>query len=336
MSQKPILSKQKKYGLVVCGGTFDLFHKGHKAFLQRIFDNANTVKVGITSDNFANNKKTHQIEPFKIRKLNVQNYLRSITDKKFKIIKIEDIYGPLLDKNLKAEAIAVTKDTKQNAEKIHNKRAELGLAEIETIVVDMDFAENGERISSSRIRLGRLDREGKPLYKTTWLNKNLILPDSLRPELKMPYGKIIKSIPVDINPKQIITVGDITTRRFLSENIIPHLSIVDLKVKRNKEFQDIQELGFGSKTKIYITANKQGSLNGNLFKLISEVILRKQDSVILINGEEDLAFIPVMLTSPLGYKIFYGQPDKGLIESNVTEENKNIIFNLLDKFYIDS
>ena len=39
-----------KYGHLVVGGTFDLMHKGHEAFLQKAFASADKVTIGLTSD----------------------------------------------------------------------------------------------------------------------------------------------------------------------------------------------------------------------------------------------------------------------------------------------
>ena len=54
--------------------------------------------------------------------------------------------------------------------------------------------------------------------------------------------------------------------------------------------------------------------------------------VIKVNGEEDMAVIPVVLASPLGYEIYYGQPGKGVVKIIVTEKIKGEIKNLISKF----
>ncbi len=57
-----------KYQLIVCGGTFDLLHKGHKKFLQEILNLSDQVLLGITSNKYINLFKTSDIEDFEIRK----------------------------------------------------------------------------------------------------------------------------------------------------------------------------------------------------------------------------------------------------------------------------
>lgn len=55
----------------------------------------------------------------------------------------------------------------------------------------------------------------------------------------------------------------------------------------------------------------------------------KQTYVILVSGEEDLAVIPCILLSPLETLVLYGQPDKGMVEIEVTLEIKNSLCTLL-------
>jgi hypothetical protein len=54
--------------------------------------------------------------------------------------------------------------------------------------------------------------------------------------------------------------------------------------------------------------------------------------VIKVNGEEDLAVIPVALAAPLDCEIYYGQPGKGVVKIKVTERVKNEIKLLISKF----
>lgn len=59
----------------------------------------------------------------------------------------------------------------------------------------------------------------------------LVLPEELREKLKKPFGKVYKTLP-DIDG-DIVTVGDIVTKTAIENNIIPKLSIFDLKTRRN-------------------------------------------------------------------------------------------------------
>ena len=69
-----------------------------------------------------------------------------------------------------------------------------------------------------------------------------------------------------------------------------------------------------------------------MFESVRCAFANKERQVIKIDGEEDLSFLPVMLLSPLGFTVYYGQPNEGLVEVKVTEENKEKVYDLVSKF----
>ena len=115
-----------KYKLVACGGTFDLFHAGHKAFLQEILSQSEKVLLGITSDLYVKSfKDGKNIESFEFRKNTVQDFLSSIGAKERVLVSpIDNFYGSLLANDVNVQAVAVTSQTKSMAEKINQKRKE--------------------------------------------------------------------------------------------------------------------------------------------------------------------------------------------------------------------
>ena len=76
--------------------------------------------------------------------------------------------------------------------------------------------------------------------------------------------------------------------------------------------------------------NPPGSITHNLLKAIQNSFSStdKNRKVILVEGEEDLAVLPVVLVSPLGYSVFYGQPNQGIVKVYISEEIKDKIYNL--------
>lgn len=322
-----------KYQLIA-SGTFDLFHSGHRSFLKKSMDASDEVIVCITSNSYVESfKNVRNIEDFEIRKRNVIEFLNSLgAINKTKIISINDVYGPLLTNEFSPAAIAVTPENEKNAVKINSERARKSLAELEIKVISMDLAEDGGIISSTRIRNGEINRDGRLYVKKTWLEKNLILPQSLRPELQKPFGKVLNSVPSGLNPEKVIAIGDITTQKFNQENVGQFLSIVDFQVNRQKKFDKLPELGFADDIRTIEVENPAGTIAPQLFAGVQRAFESKGKQVILVKGEEDLAVLPVLLIAPLGFTIFYGQPSVGLVEVSVTEENKEKAYNLIDKF----
>lgn len=323
----------KEFHLAACGGTFDLFHKGHENFLHNAFKYSDKIIIGLTSDTFALSKKT--FEKFSDRKISLKKFLDKY-NYSAQIVKINDIYGPTIDNDFNFEAIFVTSDSLKGADKINIKRVRAGLSKLKIVKVRLEKASDGKVISSNRIRNGEIDREGNLYIDKNLLSCDYFLPDNLRKELSEPFGVLIEGFDLylekeNLSERFIVSIGDITTQKFLEHKIIPQISIVDLIVNRVKKFDKVSDLGFKNE-KIVEVNNPAGSVTGSLLLEIKKVFGLDSKIVIKINGEEDLAVIPVVLASPLSCEIYYGQPGKGVVKIVVTEKIKKEIKDLISKF----
>lgn len=326
----------KRYQLLVCGGTFDLLHNGHKSFLTELFSKSEKVIIGLTSDSYTANIKGVEAENFKTREKHLINFINSLAvAAQYEIVEINDTYGSLLDRNFLPEAIAATKETQSGAEIVNEKRKELGLNELPILIFEMEKAEDGDPISSTRIRNGEIDREGRLYIRPSWRNRNLILPDGLRAKFARPFGEVLDMIPKIIDASKVIAVGDVTVRKFNENKVNQFLSIVDFNVGREKKFNNLGDLGFPEKAAYQNIENPKGRINSQLFKSIGKVFKNNSSNIILIEGEEDLAVVPVILLAPLGFTVFYGQPNKGLVKVLITEKIKNKVFDLVNKFHLE-
>ncbi len=330
----------KKYNTVACGGTFDLFHKGHREFLRFALKQGEKVLIGITSDSYVKNSKL--VESYEKRKEMVEKFLETEIDVGlFKIVKIDDVYGPTLDKDLVIDAIVVTKDSQEGAQHINSMRKERGLIEIDVRVAPLITGEDGKTISSSRIRLGEIDREGNLYISPQWLLHTLKLPDSVRLELKRPIGTLVKQFDGNIqhlDPSLTVTVGDVVTKMCNDRSFHQIFSIVDFVVQREKQYTNIGELGFSGYEKVLSVINPAGFLTPQLFGAVQKVFREKNNKsrfVICVDGEEDLAVLPVLLVAPLGHVVLYGQPYEGIIQISVTEESKNKARDFVTRFIVN-
>ncbi len=156
----------KRFRKVAVGGTFDEFHKGHKALLMKAFEVGDHVLIGLCSDEFvAKMGKPHNTAPYheRLEELNAFLEKRKLSGKA-EIVPLNDPYGnTLTDKCI--EALVVSEETEATALKINQKRREAGLPPLEIISISMVPAENSAPISTTRIRKGEMDREGH-LLKT--------------------------------------------------------------------------------------------------------------------------------------------------------------------------
>lgn len=190
----------------------------------------------------------------------------------------------------------------------------------------------------------------------------------------------------------LITVGDVSTKRLLRAGLKPGLVVFDLKVRRKKVYRSPEKLGIDTADyKIIKIVNEAGTVSKDLFEYFTQRgthvrgLLSKRYRIkggkggrneridergrkkraLWIEGEEDLAVLPVILFAPLGAVVFYGQPpirkksgdffrsrfkvqglkgkndknngsvdiaEQGLVAVKTTEERKNYVFNILKEF----
>ncbi len=330
----------QKYNLVVCGATFDHFHDGHKEFIRFALDQGKKVLLGLTSDAFGKEKRQEtEIEPYQSRKSSVINYLREQrAEENVEILPIDTIFIPPQWESLPIQAIIVSKDSLAGAKMINHKRKTEGKQPLEMVECPIVMTEDGMPISSVRIRKGEITREGKLFISPLW-QFPLRLTLSLRKKLKQPFGNLITDVDTwfkrrSFDPSKIITVGDVVTASFNNYNIGQRISVVDFFVARKRKFSNIKEHGFsGSETKIS-TDNPAGTLTSSTFKACKDIFTTVSSAriVMIVEGEEDLVVLPFVLTAPLGYHIYYGQPDRGIVEVKITEQRKKETYSIINQF----
>jgi len=151
----------RKFKTIVVGGTFDEFHKGHRALLQKAFEVGENVLIGLCSDDFARKlRKSHRIAIYDERLGNLEHFLRrmNVLDRT-EIILLNDSYGVTLSRGC-VEAIVVSHETEPRAYEINDKRKMKGLPPLKVVVINMVQAEDDVPISTTRIRRGEINHEG--------------------------------------------------------------------------------------------------------------------------------------------------------------------------------
>jgi len=151
---------RRKYKVVALGGTFDHFHKGHRALLDEGFRRGELVLVGIVSDQLAKMLGKAPDYNYIERRNVVESYLKKkYPDRKWKIFPLFDPYGPFGD-DPSVDAIVVTPESLSRAESGNVERMKKGLKPVAILMVPLVLAEDGVRISSTRIRKREIDEEG--------------------------------------------------------------------------------------------------------------------------------------------------------------------------------
>lgn len=341
---------KKMFNQLVIAGTFDHLHSGHKKLIEAACLNANFISCGLTEDCFAKKKSwSFAMQSFKKRFLNLKKILHSKNlANRYKVSPIKDVYG-FSYFNPELQAIIATKDSLSGVLQINKKRGQFSLKKLFPIIVKLVKASDRKRISSTRIRKGEINRQGLVYTQLLPNNKTLYLPSNQRGYFKKPIGKLISgslnnsswaTLQIKKNlkkslPSLIITVGDIATQSFIGNNLPINLAVVDFRHRRQnlaKNFhQKIPKFSLNHQT-----TNFPGTLSPQLTlrlkEIVPEITLFSSLQVINVNGEEDLSVLPLILLSPLNTFIFYGQPDKGIVQVKVTEKTKEKAVKLLQKF----
>jgi inosine/xanthosine triphosphatase len=144
---------------VCLGGTFDVIHEGHKKLLDLAFSLGVPVLIGLTSDRYAK-KGRKEVNTHKVRKKNLEAYLKRKKFKSFELVSINDSYGPSVSmKDL--DVIVVSEGTVRRARRINKVREAKGMKALKVIVVPFVLADDSVPISSRRIRNGDIDARGR-------------------------------------------------------------------------------------------------------------------------------------------------------------------------------
>ena len=147
---------------VALGGTFDPVHDGHRALFERAFS-LGDVTVGLTDDDLASETRhvERYVRSYTDRKADLRAELEPIADeydRRFEIRPLSEPTGIAVEPQF--DALVVSPETTDGAERINEIRTERGLEPLAIEVVDHIPAADGKRISSTRIVTGEIDRHG--------------------------------------------------------------------------------------------------------------------------------------------------------------------------------
>ncbi len=144
----------------------------------------------------------------------------------------------------------------------------------------------------------------------------LLLPDEMREELARPCAEIYTDAPPHIRGKRLISVGDVCTITLYQSGIIPHLAVVDGRTRRSPH-SGAEELRFDRTIRV---RNPQAAISDELWNSIVEALKRQENTMIMVEGEEDLAAIVCLSEAEKGDFVVYGIPGKGMCVIEVDEE----------------
>lgn len=157
----------------------------------------------------------------------------------------------------------------------------------------------------------------------------LTLPEEERHLFQKPFGTLFPDIPTAahlLSGRKVFAVGDVVTRNLLAYGIHPELSVVDGYTMRLP-----CERPEGPFTTVCVAKNPAGTICDPLIQCIQRS-LGKSGSLIQVDGEEDLAVIPIVLRAPDGAVLVYGQPSQGVVVRIIDDSARADARDLLTHF----
>ncbi len=162
-----------------------------------------------------------------------------------------------------------------------------------------------------------------------------VISSRLRTLLSKPMGRVYSdkeylSLLSKRDLSKVITVGDVVSSTAFSSGYRPRIMIVDQKTKRKEFAYDWKSL---NPINVW---NPAGMISLDSFIVFSTALDKKDYSLILVDGEEDLLTLVAIILSPSGYSVFYGQPERGVVCVNVNKAKRLEALNIFNEMVVKS
>ncbi|MBD3407125.1 MAG: DUF359 domain-containing protein [Candidatus Lokiarchaeota archaeon] len=320
---------------------FDRLHIGHHVLIDVIQEMPNPIAC-VTGGEIIGKDLEYRslIQPLEVRKRGIENYLREMDLEKKIQVKTMNSFDDFLQIPNSTTFVMFYGPCCMEIEErgLELRSKNLDVSDSVEYIKPVQ-ATDGDKIASARIRKGEIDRRGRRLAGTS--EPPRILREDRRKDLKAPKGNIfstedgkpevavVKKI-LQEKPDIVISVGDVTTATLMEQGFTPRVSVVDGITKRGvyeKEFHSDNE---------YTIYNPAATIYPEAWSVMKTAIKSETDTLIRVEGEEDLLGFPAVLLAPEGSVMLYGQPNVGIVWVPVTEENKNRARGLLDAMKIIS
>ncbi|MFQ5909082.1 MAG: GTP-dependent dephospho-CoA kinase family protein [Thermoplasmata archaeon] len=154
--------------------------------------------------------------------------------------------------------------------------------------------------------------------------KTLRLPEALRPELRIPLGRLTDAAGFDAEVKglgKLVTVGDFVTAAALHATQRPRVAVVDFHVERKPDDR-LAELPLYEGAKVLEVENPAGQIAAGTWDALMQAYDHPGPVVIRVQGEEDLMALPAIVLAPPGFVVAYGLPARGAVLVDITGESR--------------
>ena len=150
----------------------------------------------------------------------------------------------------------------------------------------------------------------------------LVLPESLRDEVRKPFGKVVSGSGLVSEYKNaqrpLVTVGDRCLLDALEAGFAPDIAIFDFKVKRVEIPVEMKKRFAKHAATAFVAFHGAGYITEELEKAVLNVLAEGRGAV-FVAGEDDLSALLVMAHAEAG-TLIYGQPNQGAVVVPLGEE----------------
>ena len=157
----------------------------------------------------------------------------------------------------------------------------------------------------------------------------LVLPDESRRLFKDPFGTLypgIEEVLPHLAGRTVYAVGDVVTANLHKHGITPAIAIIDGQTMRSPCERLPEVKGACIRVK-----NPPGTITDELARALNDA-LHRTPVTILVEGEEDLAVIPLVIAAPESAVVLYGQPHKGVVLRTIDKAAKETARTFLEQF----
>jgi uncharacterized protein (UPF0218 family) len=159
----------------------------------------------------------------------------------------------------------------------------------------------------------------------------LELPDALRAELKDPVGPVYTdpaALLADAG-RPLIAVGDVVTAHLLTETT-PDVALVDGKTER-EALADDRRVDRDAFDRVVHVRNPAATLSEELLAQLADALGDDAATLLVVEGEEDLAAVPAIAAAPSGASVVYGQPGEGMVLAAVDSETRAAMLEFIER-----
>ncbi len=161
------------------------------------------------------------------------------------------------------------------------------------------------------------------------------LPIALRSALKDPMRPVVDTAGalahVRAEATPVVAVGDVVTGMFLDAGIVPAVMIIDFKTQRTQDLPELRAAVEKTGARVVPVVNPPAEITRDLWNAIVEALDDDEPVVLQVEGEEDLAVLPVLALAPDGFQVVYGQPGEGVVIVQVDDGSRAFARDFLKK-----